>query len=221
MVRGVAVRARLGALLALVLLIVLVAAACGPGVVDPTSSEQKAADAEQATKKLQQAERQDLGCNNIVTSRDKRVTPPPEHMVLLVDAVAVAEPCWDKITFTFKPTGANAPPGYTIEYRDPPFVEGDEGQYTVETLGNAFLYITFAPASETDYTSGQPRQTYPGNLRLRLEDMHFTEIVRKIQDHPDGTQSWLIGLNEKRPFTVDAVANSKFGISQVSVYIMK
>jgi len=220
MVRGVPARARLGALLVFV---ALVAAACGPGpgVTNQSSGEEQAASAEQATKKLEQAERQDLGCNNIVTSRDKRVTPPPAHPVLLIDAVAVAEPCWDKITFTFKPTGANAPPGYTIEYRDPPFVEGDEGQYNVETLGNAFLYITFAPASETDYTSAQPRQTYPGNLRLRLEDMHFTAIVRKIKDHPDGTQSWLIGLNEKRPFTVDAVANSKLGISQVSVYVMK
>jgi hypothetical protein len=133
----------------------------------------------------------------------------------------VAEPCGDKITFTFKPTGANVPPGYAIEYRDPPFVEGDEGQYTVETLGNAFLYITFKPASETDWTSGSPKKTYPGNLKLRLDDMHYTEIVRKIIDHPDGTQSWLIGLTEKRPFTVDAVASSKFGVSQVSVYVMR
>jgi len=218
MVRGVPVRARLAGVVAVVALAV---AACSPGVADPQAGQQRAADAKQATQKLAQAERQDLGCRNIVTSVDKRVTPPPEHMVLLIDAVAVAEPCWDKITFTFKPTGANVPPGYTIEYRDPPFVEGDQGQYNVETLGTAFLYITFAPASETDYTSGQPRQSYPGNLRLRLEDMHNTKIVRKIMDNPDGTQSWLIGLDEKRPFTVDATTVPKFGVSQVSVYVMK
>ena len=214
-------RARVAGVLSAVALVMVAAACSGPGVADQPSGEERAANAKQATQKLAEAERQDLGCNNIVATRDKRATPPPEHMVLLVDAVAASEPCGDKITFTFKPTGANAPPGYTIEYRDPPFVEGDEGQYNVETLGNAFLYITFAPASETDYTSGSPKQTYPGNLRLRLEDMHYTEIVRKIKDHPDGTQSWLIGLSEKRPFTVDAVANSKYGISQVSVYIMK
>jgi hypothetical protein len=221
MVRGVPVRARLAAILAVVALAVVAAACSGPGVASQSSGEERAANAKQATQKLAQAERQDLGCKNIVTSRDKRVTTPPEHMVLLIDAVAVAEPCWDKITFTFKPTGANVPPGYTIEYRDPPFVEGDEGQYTVETLGTAFVYITFAPASETDWTSGQPRQTYRGNLRLRLEDMHFTEIVRKIMDNPDGTQSWLIGLSEKRPFTVDATTVSKYGVSEVSVYVMK
>jgi hypothetical protein len=218
MVRGVPVRARLGALL---LLVGLVTAACSPGVANQADGEQRAADAKQATKELAEAGRQPLGCDNIVASRDKRATAAPEHMMLLIDAGAVAEPCGDKITFTFKPTGANVPPGYTIEYRDPPFVEGDAGQYTVETLGNAFLYITFAPASETDWTSGSPKQTYPGNLKLRLEDMHYTEIVRKIIDHPDGTQSWLIGLTEKRPFTVDGVTSSKFGVSQVSVYIMK
>jgi hypothetical protein len=218
MVRGVPVRARLGALL---LLIGLVTAACSPGVANQADGEQRAADAKQATRQLAEAEQQDLGCKNIVTSRDKRATKPPENMLLLVDAVAVAEPCWDKITFTFQPTGANVPPGYTIEYREPPFVEGDEGQYPVETLGNAFLYITFAPASQTDFNSGRPVQTYKGLLKLRLEDMRYTELVRKIIDHPDGTQSWLIGLTEKRPFTVDGVAISKFGVSQVSVYILK
>jgi hypothetical protein len=217
MVGGVAVRARLGALLAVAL---LAGAACSPGRT-AASGEQRAADAKHATRELAEAAARDLGCGNIVTSRDKRVTAPPEHMVLLTDAYAVAEPCWDRVTFTFQPTGANAPPGYTIEYRDPPFVEGDEGQYTVETLGNAFLYITFAPATETDWSSGRPRQSYPGNLRLTLVDMHYTEIVRKIMDHPDGTQSWLIGITEKRPFTVDAVADSANRVSRVSVYIMR
>jgi hypothetical protein len=218
MVRGVAVRARLGALLSVVL---LAGAACSPGVTNRASGEQRAAEAKHATKELAEAEARDLGCGNIVTSRDKRSTSAPEHMVLLTDAYAVAEPCWDRITFTFQPTGANAPPGYAIEYQDGPFYEGDEGQYTVETLGNAFLYITFAPATETDWSSGRPRQTYPGNLRLRLENMHYTEIVRKIMDHPDGTQSWLIGITEKRPFTVDGVADSANRVSRVSVYIMR
>jgi hypothetical protein len=51
--------------------------------------------------------------------------------------------------------------------------------------------------------------------------MHFTQIVRKLIDNTDGTQSWIIGLSEKRPFTVDATTVPKFGVSQVSVYIMK
>jgi hypothetical protein len=218
MVRGVPVRARLGALL---LLIGLVTAACSPGVANQADGEQRAADAKQATRQLAEAERQDLGCNNVVMSLGKRETSPPEQMALLTDAVAVGEPCWDKVTFTFLPTGANVPPGYSIEYRDPPFVEGDEGQYPVETLGEAHLYITFRPASQTDFNSGRPVQTYKGPLRLLFHDTNHIVLVRKIMDHPDGTQSWLIDLDEKRPFTVDAVAISKFGVSQVSVYVKK
>ena len=125
MVRGVAVRARLGALLVLLL---LAGAACSPGVTNQASGEERAAEAKHATKELAEAEQRDLGCNNIVTSRDKRETTAPEHMVLLIDAYAVAEPCWDRITFTFQPTGDNVPPGYTIEYQDGPFLEVDEKQ---------------------------------------------------------------------------------------------
>jgi len=218
MVGGVAVRALLGVLAAVV---VFAAAACSPGVANQADGEARAAKAEHATKQLAQAEKQDLGCNNVVTSRDKRITTPPEHMVLLTDASVVSEACWDRITFTFVPTGDNMPPGYTIEYKDPPFVEGDAGQYPVETLGNAFLSLTFAPASQTDVSSGRPVQTYKGPLRLLFHDTHHIELVRKLIDNPDGSQSWIIGLNEKRPFTVDAVADSANHQSRVSVYILK
>jgi hypothetical protein len=217
MVRGVAVRARL----ALLAVVVVVAAACSPGVANQADGEERAAAAKHATKELAQAGQQDLGCNNIVTAREKRVTTAPEHMVLLTGAEAFAEACWDRITFTFVPTGANLPPGYTIEYKEPPFVEGDEGQFTVETLGNAFLYLTFRPASQTDLSSGRAVQTYKGPIRLALHDTHHVEIARKLIDNPDGSQSWIIGLNEKRPFTVDAVGDSANLQSRVSVYIMK
>src|SRR3954447_3563984 len=215
MVRGaVVVRARLGALLTVV---VLAAAACSPGVATQADGEQRAAAAKQATRKLANAEQQDLACNNIVASRDKRATTPPEHLVLLTGADAAAEACWDRIAFTFVPTGANMPPGYTIEYKEPPFVEGDAGQFPVETLGDAFLYLTFKPASQTDSSSGRDVQTYRGPIRLRLDGMHHVVIARKLIDNPDGSQSWIIGLDEKRPFTVDAVADSARNESRVSV----
>jgi hypothetical protein len=147
-------------------------------------------------------------------SEERRATPTPEHLVLLTDASAVAEPCWDKFVFTFEPTAVDMPPGYEVEYRKPPFVEGERDS-PVETLGEAFLFVTMTPASQTDARDpGRPKQTYPGNLRLRLEDMHHAEIVRKLIDG-DGTVMWLIGLDEKRPFTVDA-ANKP---PRVTVYV--
>jgi len=188
-------------------------AACSPtGTSGQATSPDRAAAAKEATRQLEQAQRQDLGCKNVVMSEEKRVTTPPEHLVLLTDAYAVAEPCWDKIVFTFAPTGADMPPGYTIDYQKGPFTEGEK-QSPVETLGEAFLMLTLTPASQTD---GDGKQTYKGNLRLRLDGMHHTEIVRKLIDG-DGTVMWLIGLDAKRPFTVDAANNPP----RVTVYIAR
>jgi hypothetical protein len=181
-----------------------------------TDAQKRAAAAQAATKDLAQATSKDPGCGHIVTSEESRATPAPEYQVLLTDAVAVAEPCWDKITFTFLPTGDDMPPGYQVEYRKPPFVEGPSDS-PVETLGDAFLFVTFTPASQTDARDpGRPKQMYLGNLRLRLDGMHHTQIVRKLIDG-DGTVMWVIGLDQKRPFTVDA-ANQP---PRVSIYIMK
>ena len=91
----------------------------------------------------------------------------------------------------------------------------------METLGNAFLRLTFAPASQTDFNSGRPVQTYKGPIRLLFQNTHHIQLVRKLIDSPDGTQSWIIGLDEKRPFTVDAVGDSAKNESRVSVYILK
>lgn len=202
---------------AVVAALVVLGAACSPAAPNGTSAASRAELARKATRQLEKAERQDLGCENVVMSEEDRTTAPPEHLVLLTDAYAVAEPCWDKIVFTFEPTGADMPPGYDVGYEKGPFTEGPEGQYTVETLGDAFLFVTFTPAASTDHSNeSRPVQTYKGNLRLRLEDMHHTEIVRKLIDG-DGTVMWLIGLDDKRPFTVDA-ANQP---PRVSIYIAR
>jgi hypothetical protein len=194
----------------------LTVSGCSPASSNRAAAESRAAQARQATRELAAAQRRDLGCENVVMSEEDRTTAPPEHLVLLTDAYAVAEPCWDKIVFTFEPTGADMPPGYDVGYEKGPFTEGPEGQYNVETLGEAFLLITFTPASSHEGGDPEARSTYPGNLRLRLEDMHHTMIVRKLIDG-DGTVMWLIGLDTKRPFTVDA-ANQP---PRVSVYIAR
>jgi hypothetical protein len=197
--------------------VALVAVGCTPTTSDRTTSLDRAAAAKRATRQLAAAQATDLGCSNVVVSEERRSTTSPEHLLLLTDAYAVAEPCWDKIVFTFQATGDDMPPGYEIEYRKPPFTEGANGQFPVETLGEAFLFITMSPASETDARDpGRPKQMYKGNLRLLLRDMHHTEIVRKLIDG-DGTVMWLIGLDQKRPFTVDAANNPP----RVTVYIAR
>jgi hypothetical protein len=206
-VRAAVLATVLGAAMALV-------AACSPTVTNQSRGDDRAARAMAATRQLEQAENRDLGCDNVVTSREGRSTPAPEHLLLLVDAYAVGEPCWDRIVFTFAPTGFDIPPGYQIEY-----VEKDDAprDCPIDSVGEAFLHITLTPASEHDTTApGRPRQTYLGNLRLRLENMNHTQLVCK---RPEGenTVSWMIGLDSKRPFTVDAAS----GPPRVIVYVMK
>jgi hypothetical protein len=209
----VADRGRIAGIVAVVALLV---AGCSPTVSNGASAEDRAAQAREATRQLEAAEREDLGCGNVVMSEEDRATAAPEHLVLLTDADAVAEPCWDKIVFTFEPTGDDIPPGYDVGYEKGPFTEGPDGEFDVETLGEAFLLVTFTPASSHQDGDPEAPQTYRGNLRLLLDGMHHTEIVRKLIDG-DGTVMWLIGLDAKRPFTVDA-ANQP---PRVSVYIAR
>lgn len=197
------------------MLAVVLASACSPATTRTTSGADRARAAKEATRALAAAEKTDLGCEHVVTSEERRATPAPEHLVLLTNAFAVAEPCWDRITFVFRPTGDDMPPGYEIEYQKGPFTEGDGSPVFV--LGEAFLVVTFTPASQTDARDpGRPKQTYLGNLSLRLEDMHHTVHVRKLLDG-EGTVTWIIGLDQRRPFTVDA-ANQP---PRVNVYIVR
>lgn len=214
--RRVGSSVRAGALRGVAFLSLLVViAACSPTVANETSGADRAKAAKEATKNLEAAENKDLGCGNVVTSRGHRATPAPEHLLLLVDAFAVPEDCWDKIVFTFQATGDDMPPGYDIEYREPPFTDPNGGQ--IATVGEAFLYLTFKPVSQYDDREGRHKQMYLGNLRLTLTDTHHTQLVSKLTDAEDGTQSWVIGLDSRRPFTVDAASDPP----RVTVYIMR
>jgi hypothetical protein len=167
------------------------------------------------------------GCRFIVASPAARKIPSsvtlPEY---LVGASAAPTICYDKITFLFS-QGANPaalPPGYQVEYKQPPFAP--KLQSTTETLTGvrAILEVTIAPASLTDATTNpsRPTHTYQGNLRLALPGLRHTLIVELLSTFPQspdpnaGTVVWLIGLDSKRPFVTDAAANPP----RVNVLIM-
>ena len=143
-------------------------------------------------------------------------------------ADATATACYDKITFYFSQgDGPDLPPGYTVEYRKEPFgLEGIPTSTGGFKEARAVLYIEIPHASATD-NRNPPRltETYKGNLRLGLKGMKHTVIVEYISkvvdptpfENPDDAKIvWLIGLDERRPFTVDA-ANQP---PRVSVLVM-
>lgn len=199
-------------------------AACGGGSDDGANASGSGSNNASASERAAAGP----GCEFIVAGTERRFTQPLESIEYLQDAVAEPSTCYDRITFVFDPgDGPDLPPGYSVEYREAPF--GLEGIPT-STAGfkdaDAVLYVEITPASTTDTRRpGRSVQTYQGNLRLRLADMGHTVIVEWIDKLPDDTTPdditddkviWLIGLDEKRPFTVDA-ANQP---PRVSVLVM-
>ena len=179
---------------------------CGPVTASGPGSVQDAATARRATRDLAAAEQRSVRCSDVVMGEEPRSTPPPEYMEHLNGAIAYPEDCWDRVVFTFEADLGQAPPGYQVEYRKPPFTEGERDS-PVATEGEAFLYVTFTPASQfDDRDPGRVVQTYKGNLLLALDGMHHVTMVRKLIDGL-GTVLWIIGLDQKRPFTVDAVSD--------------
>jgi hypothetical protein len=156
------------------------------------------------------------GCEHIVAAEGKRFRRPGKDLMYLVDATATPTVCYDKITFTFDPGDAPdpLPPGYVVEYRKPPFVEGINTTTEGFKDAKAYLYVEMQPTSTVDRRfAGSGRLTYKGNQRLALEgNIEHTVIVEWVKDYEDATPEdvtddkviWIIGLDEKRPFTVDS-----------------
>ena len=193
----------------LVLAVSCVLAACTPAGNSSSSAKtqtESAKKAKQAAKALQRAKTRDPGCQYLVARTEKRTIAPPKDALFLTNAVATAQPCYDKITFTFQSTGADLPPGYTVEYQKGPFTDGPDKKPAI-TLGTATLVVTFQPVQSQDGRDpANVKHTYAGLQHLQLKSMHHTCIVNHLTDG-NGTVIFLIGLDVKRPFTVDAYNN--------------
>jgi hypothetical protein len=193
----------------LALAVALVVVACTPASNSNSNAnahKQTAKQAKQAEQAIQRAKTRDPGCQFLVARTEKRTIAAPKDLLFLTDAVASPQPCYDKITFTFQSTGADLPPGYDVEYHKGTVTDGPDKKPAI-TLGNATLLVTFTPAQSDNRTNpNNVQKTYAGLPKLALRHMHHTCIVNHLTDG-DGTVNWLIGLDEKRPFTVDAYNN--------------
>jgi hypothetical protein len=145
------------------------------------------------------------------TSREASVGTRP--VGLLTDATAGVAGCLDVVTFLFQSLGNGTPPGYVVEYKDPPFSDGDPPrEFPLD--GVAFLAVTISPAASVDITKEDTPRTYFGNLLLQYADHHHLVLVRKFDDAL-GAVRWVIALDGKRPFLVDSAADP----TRISIYI--
>src|SRR3990172_3617484 len=91
-------------------LMLIALAACGGGQTAKRGERgARSADARRAS----QVRAADPGCRFLIASTFRHRTTPPavEALLLLNDAFAQSDVCYDKVTFVFSPTGENQPPG--------------------------------------------------------------------------------------------------------------
>ena len=179
------------------------------------------------------------GCRFIVAGTAKRFEPPELNAAVqyLNDAVATPTGCYDKVTFTFDKGAADGlqAPGYTVEYRSKKSAYGlvgaDGKPLNTSTAGfrqaKAVLVVEMTPAATKDLRNpSRPVTTWDRFLRLPLHKMKHTVIVEWADKlAPDATPTnlnddrvvWLIGLDKKRPFTVDYATQP---VPHISVLIM-
>jgi hypothetical protein len=116
----------------------------------------------------------------------------------------LGDKCVDHVVFDFNGKTPD-PPGYELNYANPPFVADASGE-PVAVKGGAFVLVTIKPGYGYDFEAGTP--TYTGPKRIAPSDAnHVTEIV-ELGDF-EGVLTWVIGLDTKRPFTVQAIGTPR------------
>jgi len=127
----------------------------------------------------------------------KSVVPGAE--VLLVKVDEVGDRCVDHVIFSFT-SKQSGPPGYTITYGTPPFVQDGSGK-PVAVKGNAFIVVKVQPGYGFDFVAGKP--TYTGPKSITPPSTNHVQSIVETGDF-EGVLTWVIGLDSKRPFTIEA-----------------
>jgi hypothetical protein len=135
-----------------------------------------------------------------VGNTDTKDSSRPAVDQLLTDVTTATDGCTDTITFTFQPNAAPMP-GYQVEFADPPFTNS-AGQ-TVTPAGTAFLKVRFIPAWIADLNQESAPLTYTGPRTITPTGLRSVRGLA-MYDASEAVVGWVIGLDGRRPFVVDA-----------------
>jgi hypothetical protein len=134
---------------------------------------------------------------------DARTSPEIENRetMYLTDVTAASEDCSDKVVFDFEKQEPG--PGFQVSYQPASTAKVEDASGApVEIEGNAFLVVKLTPAMTAKIDGDQVTKTYTGPKRIQGEGSHVREVV-KTGDF-EAVVTWVIGLDEKRPFTTNA-----------------
>jgi hypothetical protein len=118
----------------------------------------------------------------------------------LTNVTPGADECTTKVVFEFEEQAPG--PGFDVSYQpaDTAKIEDGSGNL-IEVAGNEFLVVKLNPAMTAKIDGDQLTKTYTGPRRLSGTEP-ITEVV-KTGDF-EGVITWVIGLDQKRPFTTEA-----------------
>jgi hypothetical protein len=143
-----------------------------------------------------------LPCQTLPAPKTPVTSPKVTTSVNLTKVAHETDGCVDHVRFELTSKTAS-PPGYSVTYGTPPFTTDGSGE-TVAVQGSAFITVTMQPAYGYDFENGTP--TYTGPKRIAPTGaQHVTEIV-ETGDF-EGVLNWVIGLDAKRPFSVQATGD--------------
>jgi hypothetical protein len=146
----------------------------------------------------------ELPCQRVPAPKTPVTSVAPAGAVFLTKVEEVGDECVDHVVFELTSKDAQ-PPGYTVTYGTPPFARPGSGE-PVAVAGRAFVLVTISPGYGFDFEAG--KATYTGPQRITLPGTNHVRELVQIGDY-EGTLTWAIGLDSKRPFTVQATVSPR------------
>ena len=142
-----------------------------------------------------------LPCQPVPVPATPVKSPATTTASLLTKVSEQGDHCVDHVVFDFVAKGAGLP-GYTIDYGNPPFTMDGSGA-PVNVPGNAFITVRVSPGYGYDFVNGKP--TYTGSKNIAVTGANHVQSIVQTGDF-EGVLNWVIGLDSKRPFSVEATA---------------
>ena len=145
-----------------------------------------------------------MPCPSIPTPTASVKGPTTTHASLLTNVAEIGDRCVDHVVFDFTGKGTDAP-GYTVTYGTPPFTADASGA-PVAVAGNAFVTVRVSPGYGYDFETGHP--TYNGPRSVPVSGANHVRAIVETGDN-EGVLNWVIGLDAKRPFRVQATGTPR------------
>ncbi len=169
----------------------------GPGSTTSVSGGPATTDTTDTTVELPTTS---LPCQPVPIPTTPITSPVPSpHAALLTNVQDQSDGCVDHVIFDFTGKSTDVP-GYTLSYGAAPFV-GDASGTPIAVAGSAFVVVKVQPGYGFDFEAA--KATYTGPKSLPIGHTNHVKAIVETGDF-EGVLTWVIGLDSKRPFSVQA-----------------